>query len=180
MAPPLTVIPILCRSSSCSRGTSFSLVCIEASLFLSPDDAPVSSLQLGSKFDQGRVLYQQVDLDDEQQLLAAIQGADLVVHTAGPFQGLSTPKVLDAALRLGVPYVDVCDEKLLCEAATARQETAARAGVAAIVSAGIWPGSSALLAAACCDALRLGGSECEELDMSFYTAGTGNAGATIV
>lgn len=43
---------------------------------------------------------------------AAVDGMDLVVHTAGPFQGLVTPLVLDAALQKGVPYVDVCDEKV--------------------------------------------------------------------
>jgi saccharopine dehydrogenase-like NADP-dependent oxidoreductase len=104
---------------------------------------------------------------------------DLVVHTAGPFQGLDTPLVLDAALQKGVPYVDVCDEKVpivffgsnlgtlaciisvhcmckfdslpnvmpcrvvslcvqvLCEAAKERMDAAEKAGVAAIVSAGL-------------------------------------------
>lgn len=88
--------------------------------------------------------------------------------------------MLDAAILQGIPYVDVCDEKQLCKAANERDALAKTAGVAAIVSAGIWPGVSALIAAECVDAIRASGTEPSEVEMSFFTAGTGNAGATIV
>ena len=42
---------------------------------------------------------------------------DLVVHTAGPFQYKERPEVLEAAIRCGVPYLDVCDETELCQKA---------------------------------------------------------------
>lgn len=47
----------------------------------------------------------------------------------------------------------------------------------AVVSAGIWPGVSALMAA---EAVQLLGGDADVVDFSFYTAGTGNAGPTIV
>jgi len=49
--------------------------------------------------------------------------------------------------------------------------------VPAVVACGIWPGVSALMAAEAVDQL---GGECESIDLSFHTAGTGNAGPTIV
>jgi saccharopine dehydrogenase-like NADP-dependent oxidoreductase len=41
---------------------------------------------------------------------AAIQGADVVLHTAGPFQRSTNYNVMEAALETGTPYVDVCDD----------------------------------------------------------------------
>jgi saccharopine dehydrogenase-like NADP-dependent oxidoreductase len=39
-----------------------------------------------------------------------IRGADLVLHTAGPFQRLERCAVLEAALELRIPYMDVADD----------------------------------------------------------------------
>lgn len=128
-----------------------------------------------------RIMFAEVNYEDEVQLKQAVAESDLVIHTAGPFQQKENPLVLDAAIAAGVPYVDVCDEKKLCEAAKFRNGLATARNVPAIVSAGIWPGSSALFASACVDRLREEeGVEAEEVEMSFFTAGTGNAGATIV
>jgi saccharopine dehydrogenase-like NADP-dependent oxidoreductase len=124
--------------------------------------------------------------DDEED------GARLVVHTAGPFQGRRVPTLLSSCIDLGIPYVDVCDEWELAE--TSRVELHARAkdaGVPCIVSCGIWPGVSALMAAEGVSRLveKLGGGGggvvdddvvVESVDYSFFTAGTGNAGPTIV
>lgn len=41
---------------------------------------------------------------------SAIAGASLVVHTAGPFQRSGNFNVLEAAIGLKVPYMDVCDD----------------------------------------------------------------------
>lgn len=121
---------------------------------------------------------------------------DLVVHTAGPFQQKTRPEILEAALETGTSYVDVCDEIALCEAAKALNGKVKEAGMTAIVSAGIWPGASALMAARAIERLRQLAAEKEgqaqstevsaspgaeeEVNLSFFTAGTGNAGATIV
>ena len=83
-----------------------------------------------------------------------------------------------------MPYVDVCDEWELAEASKSELDRKAKdAGVPAIVSCGIWPGVSALMAAEGASQLRdsFGGeAEIESIDYSFFTAGTGNAGPTIV
>ena len=120
-----------------------------------------------------------VALDDKESLCAAIRGADLVIHTAGPFQGRMAPQVLDAALECGCPYVDVCDEtELVRDVKGPEYDGRAReVGVPCVVSAGIWPGVSAMMAREAEDRL---GSSLVDAHYSFYTAGTGNAGPTIV
>jgi Saccharopine dehydrogenase NADP binding domain len=43
-------------------------------------------------------------------LLAHVQGVDLLVHAAGPFQRRTECNVLEACIAAGVPYMDVCDD----------------------------------------------------------------------
>jgi len=120
----------------------------------------------------------------DEKIIDVIKGCGIVVHTGGPFQGRTDPALLRCCLKQGVPYVDVCDEWDLAVASKKYQDDATENGVAAIVSSGIWPGVSALMAAEA--VARLGKREgtdqktCESLDFSFFTAGTGNAGPTIV
>jgi len=133
-----------------------------------------------------RITFQSMDLTSDPSVLADIIkrcGADAVVHTAGPFQQRTKPTLLEASIEAGVPYVDVCDEPPLCEAGKRLGDLATANGVVAVTAAGIWPGASALMAAQATDELRrLDGDENSPVDitMSFFTAGTGNAGATIV
>ncbi|KAL3769842.1 hypothetical protein ACHAW5_000714 [Stephanodiscus triporus] len=117
----------------------------------------------------------------------------LVVHTAGPFQGRRSPNLLSSCIDMSIPYVDVCDEWELAESSKLEYHARAmEANVPCVVSAGIWPGVSALMAAEGVSRLDGmmhggdgrgdggGGAEVESVDYSFFTAGTGNAGPTIV
>lgn len=83
--------------------------------------------------EQGRpeIAFQAVDLDGPPgAVAAALQacGAECVVHTAGPFQQRADPVLLAACVACGLPYVDVCDEPLLCAANKALSGAAAAAG----------------------------------------------------
>lgn len=125
------------------------------------------------------VEFVRTDLDDSASLAAAVAGRSLVVHTAGPFQQREDPALLRAALEAGVPYCDVCDELPLARASKELGSLAVANGAPAVVSCGIWPGVSALMAAEA--VAKLGGvGACERLEFSFHTAGTGGAGPTIV
>jgi hypothetical protein len=111
----------------------------------------------------------------------------MVVHTGGPFQGRTSPILLRSCLEMAVKYVDVCDEFDLAETSKVElHQRAQLAGVPAIVSCGIWPGVSALMAAEGVAQLKKKREssnekvEIESIDYSFFTAGTGNAGPTIV
>ncbi|KAH8056016.1 hypothetical protein JL722_7843 [Aureococcus anophagefferens] len=120
------------------------------------------------------------DLGDGASLRAALRGCDLAVHCAGPFQGKVMPEVLDAALAEGVAYVDVCDETELCKLAKTEAWASRATEVPCVVSAGIWPGVSALMAKRGVAGAADAGAAPRAVAYSFYTAGTGNAGPTIV
>lgn len=113
------------------------------------------------------------------------EGGCMVVHTGGPFQGRTSPVLLRSCIELSMPYADVCDEWELAETSKVELDQKAKdAGVPAIVSCGIWPGVSALMAAEGVAKLKNKSSDedvqIESIDYSFFTAGTGNAGPTIV
>lgn len=78
-----------------------------------------------------------VDIDDAASLAAALRGADLVVHTAGPFQRKATCGVLEAAIAEGTPYMDVCDDADYSRRARGYDADARAAGVPAIITAGL-------------------------------------------
>ncbi|KAJ1441451.1 hypothetical protein B484DRAFT_390754, partial [Ochromonadaceae sp. CCMP2298] len=122
----------------------------------------------------------ELDYTDAPALHRAIDQCDVVVNTAGPFQGLASPLVLQTALSLGKQYVDVCDDIKLSRVARAEpmQQLARKTGATAIISTGIWPGCSSLLASKI--VLDIGLSEVEKVLFSFYTAGSGGAGPTIL
>lgn len=120
----------------------------------------------------GAIEFVPLDLDDAASLEAAVAGRALVVHTAGPFQQRTDPTLLKACLQAKVPYCDVCDELELSRAARALTSD-----VPAVISCGIWPGASALLAARAAERL---GKPVDDLEFSFFTSGTGGAGPTIV
>lgn len=66
---------------------------------------------------------------------------DLVVHTAGPFQGkVDVPNgVLEACVANSVPYIDVCDDYCTARAAKAKfGKVAQEGGVPCIISTGCW------------------------------------------
>ena len=92
-------------------------------------------------------------------LQAAISGADLVIHAAGPFQRKKSWAVLEAAIELKVPYVDVCDDEDYAYQAKEYHQKAVDAGVPCIISAGIYPGEfpgTCSCALPCCSCVQLG------------------------
>ena len=148
-----------------------------------------------------------IELDSEQELTKKLTTncgckIDLVVHTGGPFQGRRNPKLLKVCLDNSIPYVDVCDEyELALRAKTDLHDVAISKNVPAVVCGGIWPGISSCMAMETFEQLLLlqqqqQQQEKEEeeenndvnvdidvdvdVEYSFFTAGTGNAGPTIV
>ncbi|XP_021772130.1 uncharacterized protein LOC110736263 [Chenopodium quinoa] len=125
--------------------------------------------------------FVEVDFDNVEKLEAALQDVDLVVHTAGPFQQSEKCPVLEAAIRTKTAYIDVCDDTSYAFRAKSFCKDAIAANVPAITSAGIYPGVSNVMAAELVRAAREEGKgEPERLRFSYYTAGTGGAGPTIL
>ncbi|CEL96817.1 unnamed protein product [Vitrella brassicaformis CCMP3155] len=125
----------------------------------------------------------EVDATDPSSVAHAIESTscDLVVHTAGPFQRSTRAAVLEGLLRSGhkCGYVDVCDDYSAAMMAKQMHEEAVSKGVTAILSGGIWPGVSNLMALEAAELLG-GVDKVESTEFSFFTAGSGGAGATLI
>jgi saccharopine dehydrogenase-like NADP-dependent oxidoreductase len=132
-----------------------------------------------------------LDVNQPSTIEKAIEGADLVVHTAGPFQRRGKCAVLEAAIKKEVPYVDVCDDTEYSKEAKRLHLKAMEAGVPAIITGGIYPGLSNVMAAHMIETAN----ETNDGDMSresepkaapsrvlysYFTAGSGGAGPTIL
>jgi len=129
--------------------------------------------------------FAKLDLADAGSVAAAVAGADLVVHSAGPFQGGGDRgAVMDAAIAAGVPYLDVCDDASYAQAAKSRHAAARAAGVPCITTAGVYPGVSNVMAADMIAANREAGgdmdAEVEYVLYSYFCAGSGGVGDTIL
>jgi saccharopine dehydrogenase-like NADP-dependent oxidoreductase len=134
---------------------------------------------------RGVAEFAKLDLADASSVASAIAGADLVVHSAGPFQGGGDKcAVMDAAIAAGVPYLDVCDDAEYARSAKSRHADALAAGVPCITTAGVYPGVSNVMAADMIAANRLAGgdkdAEVEYVLYSYFCAGSGGVGDTIL
>jgi saccharopine dehydrogenase-like NADP-dependent oxidoreductase len=121
-----------------------------------------------SRFASVDVRYASSELDN------LISESDLVIHTAGPFQGQLSNKVFESAVRHGVDYLDVCDDIKLSRMLRnpSYKELARQSGSRAIISTGIWPGCSSLLANEIIEAAG-GSDEVNRVEFAFFTAGSG-------
>ncbi|XP_010550808.1 PREDICTED: uncharacterized protein LOC104821584 [Tarenaya hassleriana] len=125
--------------------------------------------------------FVEVDITSTRSLEKSLRDVDLVVHAAGPFQQLQQCTVLEAAIKTKTAYVDVCDDTNYAFRAKSLGAEAVSANVPAITTAGIYPGVSNVMAA---ELVHAATSESkgtpEKLRFSYYTAGSGGAGPTIL
>ncbi|CAK9253947.1 unnamed protein product [Sphagnum jensenii] len=135
----------------------------------------------------GGAEFSQFDIDNAAALRAALNGVDLVVHAAGPFQRREECSVLEAALDTKTAYIDVCDDKEYSRRAKSFHQKAIMMQVPAITTTGIYPGVSNIMAA---ELVRLNQKSSDNgtatsslpkrIRYSYYTAGSGGAGPTIL
>ncbi|MHA7661475.1 saccharopine dehydrogenase family protein [Mycolicibacterium sp. HS_4_1] len=92
-----------------------------------------------------RLRAAQVDVTDDAALRQALEKADLVVNTVGPYFRFGLP-VLRAAIDTGTHYIDICDDWEPTVQMLELDETARAAGVCAVIGMGASPGVSSLLA----------------------------------
>ncbi|KAF7153373.1 hypothetical protein RHSIM_Rhsim01G0193400 [Rhododendron simsii] len=147
--------------------------------------------------------FAEVDIEERASLEATLRDVDLVVHSAGPFQQAEKCTVLEVAIQTKTAYMDVCDDTSYAFRAKSYMSKALAANIPAITTGGIYPGvryssnmSGLLLSAPEFDSqmifmtvmaaelVRAARSESkgepERLRFSYYTAGTGGAGPTIL
>lgn len=107
------------------------------------EDSKTRWLELFPSLDLTRLAFSTVDREKAESVMSVLNADtfDLVVHTAGPFQGkVATPNgVIAAAVSNGVPYVDVCDDYCTARATKTKYEKTARdSQVPCIISTGCW------------------------------------------
>ncbi|KAK9079404.1 hypothetical protein SSX86_001075 [Deinandra increscens subsp. villosa] len=125
--------------------------------------------------------FSEFDINDAKSLESALTGVDLVVHAAGPFQQSENCRVLEAAIRAKIAYLDVCDDTSYSLRAKSFMNDALAAKVPAITTCGIYPGVSNVMAAELVRVAKIENKgEPERLRFYYYTAGTGGAGPTIL
>lgn len=106
-------------------------------------DAFSSAKSRSMAWNDDNVDFKVVDKGDTDSVTSVLKNGnyDLVVHTAGPFQGKvdATNGVLAACVESKVPYVDVCDDYCTAMAAKAKFASEAQANnVPCIISTGCW------------------------------------------
>jgi saccharopine dehydrogenase-like NADP-dependent oxidoreductase len=147
------------------------------------------ALHANEGYGLGDVDFARLDRESKESVSAALQKKpyDLVVHTAGPFQGkVKTPNgVIDGCISSKVPYVDVCDDYCTASAAKSRHMDKAREiGVPCIISTGCWPGVSSLMAKQLVAGVLAANTSLKPqdltVDFNFFTAGSGGAGSTLL
>jgi hypothetical protein len=97
--------------------------------------------------DKAGVPWETVEVTDGDALRAALRGADAVVNAVGPYH-LTALGVIEAALDLGIHYVDMNDDHEVAEAVLldlSWEERARGAGVTVLLDCGVVPGLSGLL-----------------------------------
>lgn len=91
-----------------------------------------------------RVKAARVDADDPDDLSRVMEGCDVVLNCIGPFYRYGPP-ILEAAIRKGVDYVDICDDMDATEEMLNLDGKAKEAGISALVGMGSSPGMANLL-----------------------------------
>lgn len=90
-----------------------------------------------------RVTAIQVDVTNQQQLIDAISGHNLVINTVGPFSKYAIP-VMKATVESKVNYIDICDDIEPTIEALQLNQFAQNAGIFILLSMGWFPGMSNL------------------------------------
>ncbi len=122
-----------------------------------------------------RLHFLQLDLDDQDQLKAAIATANVVVHCAGPFH-YRDGRVLKICIEQQVDYVDVSDHRSFLQKVIQYRDEAINAGITAVLNTGIFPGISNSMVRQGVEQL----DTIETIHLSYVVAGSGGAGMTVM
>jgi short subunit dehydrogenase-like uncharacterized protein len=96
--------------------------------------------------DELGAVAREASIDAPNELDAALSGADIVVNCAGPFRD-TTPALIAAALRAGIPYLDVAAElEAIIDVIRDWDAPAREAGVTVVPGMGFYGGLGDLVA----------------------------------
>lgn len=124
--------------------------------------------ELAASLAPGRATTGEVDLFDRDSLLAAIDGASLVVLGAGPYVK-TAPPVMRACVGAGVDYIELGDDVKSTLDGLGLDGRARKAGAALLLGCGAAPGMSNVLAADAASRL----DQVESIDVAWFTGDEG-------
>jgi len=116
------------------------------------------------------------DASDIDNVANLIKDADVVLNCVGPFYEYG-PKLLRAAIKAGVNYVDICDDYDATVEQLKMDEDARKAGISAVIGMGSSPGLANLLAKYAAQHLF---EETEAIDIYHAHGGEPTEGAAVV
>lgn len=96
-----------------------------------------------ARVSEKRVSVASVDLEDIDRLRRLALGSDVIVHCAGPFTRLPLAPV-DVAVDLGIPYIDIAEDRAFARALRTRHGDALSAGVPLLNGMSVSPAMEAL------------------------------------
>ncbi|TFF99053.1 MAG: saccharopine dehydrogenase [Promethearchaeota archaeon] len=117
-----------------------------------------------------------VNANDSNSISEAIDGMDIVVNCIGPYYKYEKP-ILQAVIKKGIDYVDVCDDTGATYDALDLDKAAQDAGITAILGLGSSPGVTNILAAYAANDLL---EECDSIDMFHIHGGEPNEGPAVI
>lgn len=114
-----------------------------------------------------------------ENLKPIVDGADCLIHTAGPYLG-KQPIPLQAAIECAscTAYVDVSDPLDYLEVSCKMTDKAEESGTSALLAAGAFPGMSNVLAVEAASRIRSTSppNEVKDVRFNYFTAGLGGSG----
>lgn len=117
-----------------------------------------------------------VDVSDPDALVALLTGAQVVLNCVGPFYRFGPP-TLQAALRAGVGYVDICDDLDATRALLEMDQDAREAGITALIGMGNSPGLANIFVKLCAEELL---DEVTSADICHIHGGEPSEGAAVL
>lgn len=100
--------------------------------------------KLSSELGPDKVKAVELNADDPQSLQNAIAGSSVILNCVGPYYKYGPP-ILEAAIKAGIDYVDICDDMDATEIMLELDGKAKEAGISALVGMGSSPGMANLL-----------------------------------
>ncbi|MBS3794280.1 MAG: saccharopine dehydrogenase NADP-binding domain-containing protein [Candidatus Thorarchaeota archaeon] len=121
-------------------------------------------------------LSRKVDVTVRESLEKAIQDADVVLNTCGPFYRFG-PTILSRVIDAGIDYVDVCDDFDATRKLLDMDDDAKKVGISALTGMGSSPGIANLLAKFCADHML---DSVDSIDIYHAHGGEPNEGRAVV
>ena len=117
-----------------------------------------------------------IDVTDPDALAALFDGADVVLNCVGPFYKFGPP-TLQAAIRAGVGYVDICDDLDATRSLLDLDLDARAAGITALIGMGNSPGLANIFVKLCAEQLL---DEVTSADIMHIHGGEPGEGAAVL